>query len=161
MSDSPHVVDSPAPQPRKRGRMAEALRACLRALAASKLNRAAALALAIGLGMVAYAEFADGADSMGRGGWTTALTSLSILAGYSAGFLIRRALKLVLALVGVAAGAIVILKLSGVELSLGDITRFLGAKAAELEDYVKSWLPSGAGGGTGLFFGLRRGRHDD
>ena len=161
MSDTPPVVASPAPAPRRRGRVAEALRACWRSLATSRLNRAAALALVIGLGLGIYAQFAEDAVGLGRGGWTTALTSLSILAGYSAGFLIRRALKLVLTLVGVAAGAFAIMKLSGVELSLGDVTSFLGDQAAQLEGLVKSWLPSGAGGGTGLFFGLRRGKRDD
>jgi hypothetical protein len=148
-------------QPRPPGRAAELLRSCGRALAASKLNRAALLALVLGLGLGGYSAATDGSHELQQGGWTAALTSLSILAAYAIGFLIRRALRLALLVAGAAAGALAILKVSGVDLSLSDIAGYLSAKAGELEGWVESWLPSGAGAATGLFFGLRRGKRDD
>jgi hypothetical protein len=129
-------------------------------LASSKLNRAALLALIAGVGIGVYATATDGSPSLQRGGWTAALTALSILVAYVFGFLIRRALRLAFALLGVAAGAIVILKASGVDLSVGEMAAFAREQGRELEGLVKSWLPSGAGAATGLFFGLRRGRRD-
>jgi hypothetical protein len=147
-------------QPRPPSRAAELLRSCGRALAASKLNRAALLALVLGLGIGGYSAATDGSPQLQQGGWTAALTSLSILAAYAIGFLIRRALRLALFVLGAAAGALAILKVSGVDVSLSDAAGFLSARAGELEGWVKSWLPSGAGAATGLFFGLRRGKRD-
>jgi hypothetical protein len=50
---------------------------------------------------------------------------------------------------------------SGVDVSLSDAAGYVTARAGELEGWVKSWLPSGAGAATGLFFGLRRGKRDE
>ena len=147
--------------PRKGRRTAELARSCVRALAASKLNRAALLALVLGVGIGGYSAATDGSPELQQGGWTAALTSLSILAAYAVGFLIRRALRLALLLLGAAAGALAILKVSGVDVSFSDAAGYLSSKAGELEGWVKSWLPSGAGAATGLFFGLRRGKRDE
>ena len=157
-SESPLPPTAP---PRKPSRTRELLRSCWRALAASKLTRAALLALVLGVGIGAYSAATDGSRSLQSGGWTAALTSLSILVAYALGFLIRRALRPVLALVGLAAGAIAILKVSGVDVSVFELAGYARDRAQELEGLVKSWLPSGVGGATGLFFGLRRGRRAD
>ena len=156
------LSDTPTPPtPVRERRTARLLRSCWSALATSKLNRAALLALLAGSGLGVYGSVTEGSESLARGGWTTVLTSLSILVAYTAGFLIRRALRLVAVLAASAAGAIAILKVSGVELSLSDVTTFVRDQASQFEVLVRSWLPSGAGGAAGLFFGLRRGRRVD
>jgi uncharacterized membrane protein (Fun14 family) len=150
-----------APATPTAGRIATLLRACGRSLLGSRLIRTAGLALVAGIGIGVYARSSGGSERLEQGGWTAAVTSVSLIAAYVAGFAIRRALRLVLALAAAAAGVLVILQVSGVDVSASDVAAAAWEEAEKAEGLVRSWLPSGAASLVGLFFGMRRGKRGE